>query len=178
MPRPTSRKQKPTTKKPKFTEPVPTVTVSTVPVSLSLATKLRQLDRALFAEFGFVADQQVSYAIQGGGGILAASNIRDSVVVPAVKDEPPEGRVYSENDLWQQPSGTVVIHPIYGRGVIQRAERVADTEEDDRLVKFEGSETFVLPAPATVANTPPWNVAVKLIRKSDCEISTALSTKV
>ncbi|MCE9568271.1 MAG: hypothetical protein K8U57_40240 [Planctomycetes bacterium] len=176
MPRNTSGHRKPHNKKLKFTEPVPTV--STVPVSLSLATKLRELDRALFAEFGFGLDQQVSYAIQGGGGLLAASNVRDGVVVPAVKHEPPEGRVYSENDLWQQPSGTVVVHPVHGSGVIQRAGRVASTDEDDRVVKFEGGETFVLPAPATVANTPPWNAVVKVIRKPDCEISTALSSKV
>ncbi|MCE9561534.1 MAG: hypothetical protein K8U57_05720 [Planctomycetes bacterium] len=175
MSRPTSRKRKPTNQKPEFTEPVP-ITVSTVPVSLSLATKLRELDHALFAEFG--AGQQFSFAIWGGGGLLAASNVRDGVVVPAVKHEPPEGRVYSENDLWQQPSGTVVIHPIYGTGVIQRAGRAASTDEDDRVVKFEGGETFVLPAPSTVANTPPWNSVVKLIRPVDCEISTALSSRV
>jgi len=86
--------------------------------------------------------------------------------------------VYSENDLWQQPSGTVVIHPIYGTGVIQRAGRVEDTEQDDRLVKFSNGETFVLPAPATVVNAPPWDAVIRVIRPADAEISTALSSKV
>jgi len=176
MPRPTSRKQKPTNKKPKFVEPVPTV--STIPVSLPLASKLRELDRALFTEFGFGEDQQVSYAIQCGGVILAASNVRDGVVVPAVKDEPLEGRVYSAENLWQQPAGTVVIHPIYGSGVIHRAGRVADTERDDRVVTFKGGERFVLPAPATVVNAPPWDAIIQVIRPANSEISTALFSTV
>ncbi len=176
MPRNSSGKRTPLTKKPKFTEPVPTV--STVPVSLPLATKLRELDRALFAEFGFGEDQQVSYAVQGGGGLLAASNARDGVVVPAVKDEPTEGRVYHPTELWNQPSGTVVVHPIHGVGEIQRLGRHADTERDDRVVVFEGGERFVLPAPASVVNEPPWDAVVKVIRPADSEISTALFSEV
>ncbi len=174
MPRRTSDPRKPS-KKPEFTEPVPTV--STVPVSLSLASKLRELDRALFAEFGFGPLAGVSYAVWANG-LLAASNARDGVVVPAVKDEPPEGQRYCPNELWNQPSGTVVIHPTYGTGVIQRAGRVAETEEDDRVVTFQGGETFVLPVPSTIVNPPPWNVVVKVIRPAGSEISTALSLKV
>ncbi len=176
MPRNTSGSRKPYTKKPTFIEPVPTV--STVPVSMALATKLRELDRALFAEFGFGEDQQVSYAVQGGGGLLAASNARDGVVVPAVKDEPAEGRVYSPSEIWNQPSGTRVVHPVHGVGVIQRLGRHPDTERDDRVVVFEGGERFVLPAPAEVVNTPPWDAVVRVIRPSDAEISTALFSKV
>lgn len=175
MSRPTSRNQKSTNKKPKFTEPVPTV--STIPVSMALATTLRELDRALFAEFGFGADAGVSYAVWANG-LLAASNARDGVVVPAVRDEPLEGRVYSPAHLWNQPSGTVVVHPVHGKGEIRRAGRHADTERDDRVVVFEGGERFVLPAPAEVVNAPPWDAVVKVIRPADAEISTALFSKV
>ena len=88
MPRPTSRNQKSTNKKPTFTEPVPTV--SELPVSIGLANKLRELDHYLFREFG--KGGTFSYVIGGNEKILAASNAINGIVVPAVKDESEIGR--------------------------------------------------------------------------------------
>ncbi len=171
MPRPISQDRKSTSKTPKIAEP----TVSELPVSIGLASKLRELDHYLFREFG--AGATFSYIIGGNGKVLAESSVH-GIVVPSVKDEPQEGRVYSENDLWQQPSGTLVLHPVYGSGVIQRAGRVTDTALDDRVVAFENGDRFVLPAPVETMCAPPWNVVVKVIRRTDTEISTTFSSKV
>ncbi|MBA4191180.1 MAG: hypothetical protein C0467_24635 [Planctomycetaceae bacterium] len=169
MPRPTPRNPKSTNKKPKFTEPVPTV--SLMPVSLGLANKLRELDHYLFREFG----GNFSYVIGGQGKILSASNAISGIVVPSVKDEPLEGRVISESELWQVPEGTKVEHPVYGPGEIKRAHRVDDTDLDDRVAVF-GNVSFVLPA-VKLDPQHPWDCVVKLTLPKNAEISTSLSTR-
>lgn len=170
MPRPKSSKRKAPEKKPTFVEP-PQI-VSTVPVSLSLAMKLRDLDQALSAEFGFSDPESFAYTIRGGGGVLAAS-CDSAVIVPAVKADPAEGRVHSPDEIWMQPSGTKIIHPTLGVGEVKAAGRVANDELDDRVVIFERGETFVLPAPASGANPPPWDRVVKVIRPGSAVINTA-----
>ncbi|MBA4192076.1 MAG: hypothetical protein C0467_29205 [Planctomycetaceae bacterium] len=170
MPRPKSGNRKVAKKKETFIEP--TQTVSTVPVSLSLAMKLRDLDQALFAEFGFSVHESFAYTVSGGGGVLAASS-DSAVVVPAVKADPSEGRVYSPEEMWMQPTGTKVVHPTLGVGEVKAAGRVPNDELDDRVVTFAGGETFVLPAPASGANAPPWDRVVKVIRPNSAVINTA-----
>lgn len=171
MPRPTSGKRKVAKKKETFLGPPQTV--STVPVSLSLAMKLRDLDQALSAEFGFSDHESFAYTIRGGGGVLAASNASDGVVVPAVKDDPPNGRLYTHDEIWMQPNGTKVEHPVLGVGEVNAAGRVPNDELDDRAVTFAGGESFVLTAPASGANAPPWDCVVKVIRPGSAVINTA-----
>ncbi len=170
MPRSNSGKRKVATKKQKPEVP-PTPGISSAPVSLGLALKLRELDRAMYSEFGC----DMAYLVMGHGEVLAASDAMHGHMLASVKDEPSEGKVYTMAELWQCPENTKIVHPDLGIGIVTAEDRVTDRELDSTVVTFEGGERFVLPAPATVASPPPWDVPVKMTRPPDTPVNTAYS---
>ncbi|MCE9560792.1 MAG: hypothetical protein K8U57_01930 [Planctomycetes bacterium] len=153
--------------KPKSVEP-PVPEISKAPVSLGLAIKLRELDRALFAEFGY----DMAYVVSGHGEVIAASDSKHGHMLADVKEEPPEGKVYSLSEIWNSPEHTKIVHPDYGIGEVMAARAVDDPELDPTLVNFEGDVSFVVPAPSFVASPPPWNKPVKMIRPSGLTVNT------
>lgn len=142
-------------------------TVSTRPVSLKLASILRELDTALVMEFG---PENMTYVVLGEGMVIGASSGEHGFVLPDVTPEPIEGRVYESAELWGMPDGTTIESPVLGKGVIRAAGKVTNTDLDDRVAEFASGAKYVLPVPGSVLN-PPWDHVIRVVRP-DIGIST------
>jgi hypothetical protein len=169
----TAKSRKGKIAKPTLVEP-PVPAISKSPVSLGLAIKLRDLDRALFAEFGYA----MAYVVSGHGEVIAASDSKHGHMLADVKAEPPEGKVYSLSEIWNSPEQTKIVHPDFGVGEVTLAKTADDPELDPIIVNFEGGVSFVVPAPSTLASPPPWNVPVKMIRPSGASVNTEYAATV
>jgi hypothetical protein len=156
--------------KPKPVEP-PVPAISKFPVSLGLAVKLRDLDRAMTTEFG--AD--MAYVIMGNGKIIAASDALHGHMLADVKDER-DARIYTLAEIWQCPNGTKILHPDLGVGVVTAEGKDSNPELDATVVTFEGGKCFVVPAPPFVASPPPWNVPAKMLRPKGATVNTAYTS--